>query len=52
MARPPGRSGHGMALVSMQDNKSGVVVFGGSSKNDLLHSDTWLLELPKFDVEV
>ncbi|KAL0051175.1 hypothetical protein WJX82_003103 [Trebouxia sp. C0006] len=47
MARPSGRSGHSMALASLPDNKAGLVVFGGASKNDLLHNDTWLLELPK-----
>ncbi|KAL0026102.1 hypothetical protein WJX79_010636 [Trebouxia sp. C0005] len=46
MARPSGRSGHSMALTSLPDNKAGLVIFGGASKNDLLHNDTWLLELP------
>ena len=46
MARPSGRSGHSMALTSLPDNKAGLVVFGGASKNDLLHNDTWVLELP------
>ena len=49
--RPPGRNGHGMVLINMQDDKSGLVVFGGRSKNDLLHNDTWLLELPKLSEE-
>ncbi len=35
-----------MALVTMPGNKAGLVVFGGQSKNDILHNDTWLLELP------
>lgn len=47
-ARPSGRSGHGMALTRLQDNKTGLVVFGGRSKGDLLHNDTWALELPGF----
>ena len=37
-----------MALTSLQDNKTGLVVFGGRSKGDLLHNDTWALELPDF----
>lgn len=47
-ARPSGRSGHGMALTKLQDNKPGLIVFGGRSKGDLLHNDTWALELPGF----
>ena len=46
LARPSGRSGHSMALTHLPDNKAGLVVFGGASKNEFLHSDTWLLELP------
>ena len=46
MMRPPGRSGHGMVPVKLSGSKDGLVVFGGRSKNDLLHNDTWLLELP------
>ena len=46
MARPSGRRGHSMALTHLPDNKAGLIVFGGASKNEYLHSDTGLLELP------
>ena len=46
-ARPSGRSGHGMALTKLQDDNTGLIVFGGRSKGDLLHNDTWALELPE-----
>lgn len=35
-----------MVLTNLADDKSALIVFGGRSKNDLLHNDTWLLELP------
>lgn len=36
-----------MVLTKLQDNNTGLVVFGGRSKRDLLHNDTWALELPE-----
>lgn len=36
-----------MVLTKLQDNSTGLVVFGGRSKGDLLHNDTWALELPE-----
>lgn len=37
-----------MALTKLQDNNTGLIMFGGRSKGDLLHSDAWALELPEF----
>ena len=34
-----------MALA-MQAEKAVMIVHGGRSKGDVLHNDTWLLELP------
>lgn len=34
-----------MALA-MQADKAVMIVHGGRSKGDVLHNDTWLLELP------
>lgn len=47
--RPCGRSGHGIAVALQPDNKAVMVVHGGRSKGDVLHNDTWLLELPAFE---
>lgn len=51
LARPCGRSGHGMALT-VQADKAVMVVHGGRSKGDVLHNDTWLLELPALEAAV
>ena len=37
-----------MALTKLHDGKDGLIIFGGRSKGDLLHNDTWALDLPDF----
>ena len=51
LTRPCGRSGHGMTLA-MQGDRTVMLVHGGRSKGDVLHNDTWLLELPAMEVAV